>query len=273
MRVEELMALKLTKVLGFGALLLVVGAFGCSEGSDDGGEDADETGGTASGGSGTTGGDASAGGAEETGGAAGADAETGGTGPSPTEEMLYDFAEDRMGFELQDYLPDDPQYVNLYAAGSDTQDQVSLSWVSDPGQDGEPGMLQLEIPFSDDNQSVDIQLNLPDMVDWSGRILHAWIYVESGLVDDESYCGGAMITVKTGEEWVYGSSTWKNLCSTDFGTWVEVTFELDYPSYANAGFDPAFSRTIGLQVASGGPAETKPAATPAVVYIDSISIE
>ncbi|GEM_PF-4789219 len=268
------MTLKMAKYLGIGSAWLVLGVFGCSEGSDDGGED--ETGGTETASGGVESGGSDDGGATgDTGGTSnGGAAATGGseTGGAPAAEMLFDFATDAMGFTIQDYTPGDDQYTNLAQAGSETAAATTLTWVDEPGQDGEPGMLRMDIPFSGDDQFADIQVQLDGSMDWAGRVLHAWVKVESGLVDSESYCGGAILSIKTGD-WVYGGSPWKNLCAGTFGEWVEVVFELDFPDYSNDGYDPSMAVSVAVQISSGGANEGKPAPTPAVVYIDSISIE
>lgn len=268
------MTLKMAKYLGIGSTLLALGALGCSEGSDDG---TDETGGAETGGGGAeTGGSDDGGASGDTGGTSnGGAAATGGgeTGGSSAEEMLFDFATDAMGFTIQDYTPGDDQYTNLGEAGSETAAATTVTWVDEPGQDGEPGMLRMDIPFSGDDQFADIQVQLDGFMDWAGRILRAWVKVDSGLVDSESYCGGTILSIKTGDDWVYGGSPWKNLCAEALGEWVEVVFELDFPDYSNDGYDPSMARSVAVQISSGGANADKPAATPAVVYIDSISIE
>lgn len=250
------------KALGITATLAALVFAGCSDGSD---EPADETGGTPGTGGAATGGAEQGGEPTATGGAnqGGTDPGTGGT---PTEEVLYAFTADAEGFDYEIY-EGTPPYVNLGATST-------LEQVVETGSDGEPGALQLTVPFTAFNELADIQIEFADdPQDWSGRTLYARIQVVSGLVDDVAAPGGAYIFAKSGVDWVYGRGVYTNLDPESNGQWIELEFDLDNPEFENdPGFDPSAVVAIGIQVTSGSGLNSTATPTEAVVLVDQITV-
>lgn len=283
--------------LGAATLAALLGSLGCAEGSD--GDDA--TGGA--GGRANTGGTEAEGGEDGTGenaaGASGrteegaggeqsaADGGEGGVGQEAQVEVLYAFANDKEDFQFEIYEPEEP-YVLMADASTLVHDTGT-------GFDGESGRLKLTIPFSGFDQMVDLQTQVGgDGADWTGRILKARIWVESGLVDSESAMGGAYVFVKTGANWTYARGDWMNLPPSAFGQWVELPMDMDYPSekdectndesddieacasadYTEKLYDTTEVRAIGLQVSTGqGSSDAPVPEDDTVVYIDHITLE
>lgn len=200
-------------------------------------------------------------------------------------------------FSFQNYRPSDANYVNVFA-NPDPEDEEkypdgtedsaytedlaaaqvlraeSLDWSDEPGDDEAPGVLELDIPFSDKNQLADIQFNFSGEMagsDWSGKVLRADIMIEEGCSPDPSAPCGAYLFVKTGADYVWAKGTDANLGAGTYGVWQTVSFNLDLPAQNNDGYSASEIVSFGLQVYSG-PGGTEPA-TDAVIYVDNFSIE
>ena len=266
------MAPSSAKYFGVAAIAALAAAFGCSEGSDGGGE--------------ATGGAPGTGGQEETGGGeTGGAAETGGEATGGTEEqaeVLFDFSEDLEGFALDVYYNADyPNLADMVDNGEDTIDDaaegLSLDWSDAEGPDGSPGVVQIAAPYSDWDQSVNIQADNPIDPDMSGHILRARVKIldDGGYVNVEGAAGGGFIYAKSGEDWTFGRGDWISLTANDYGEWVELVFELDLPGDEVEGFDPTEIRSLGIQIAVGSCSacdeDEKP--TAANFLIDQITIE
>ncbi len=238
-------------------------AFGCSEGTDD----AVDSGTGGSGNEGGRGNTASAG--------APGDGDC-----APVEvrgEPLFTFDADREGFSFETYAATEP-YKNLaYSGDNPYVGRASLKWSDEElGVDGEPGVMLVYAPYGDYDEVVDVQNNMDEPVDWSGRTLRAYVKVLDGFVSDPKAPGGAYIFLKTGGDYVYGRGAWINLSPDCVGSWVELEFRVDIPDDSNEGFDPTESIAIGIQIATGqGPANPDPndLPEPAHVLIDQITIE
>jgi hypothetical protein len=94
------------------------------------------------------------------------------TMPAPvdtTPMVWFGFDTNDEGFALQDYKPSKPMYTNLFYTcaamdenSADTCKDTTVTWteVPDPAEGADPGMLELKIPFSGYDQSVELQKNL-----------------------------------------------------------------------------------------------------------------
>lgn len=236
------------------ALSLGALSFACGDkGSDDGDNGAGGMAITAgAGGSGVTGGGGSGGGT---------------AGTTATAELLYGFESTVEGFKYETYVPGDPMYTNV---GGD--EGATISWDGGTGQDGQPGRLKLEIPFTGYNQLADIQLNLSS-TDWAGKTVRAYVQLESGFSPDASAPGGAYIFVKTGSSYSWARGGNQNLPPTSIGQWTRLTFPIDTPNQtASDDYDPSAVVSVGIQFYSGAGSATIDPPSPAVIYVDTFEI-
>lgn len=248
-------------------LLVVFAALALSAGCGAKGDDDEGTAGT--GGTGATG----SGGSGGSGGKA-----------AVQQTVVWGFDSGIEGFSFQDYEPGDAMYVNVFAgADKATLRTQSLTWDEGQGADGMGGRLKLEIPFTDWNQLADIQINLmgellgqPVPADWSGKILHADIMLESGGSPNASYPSGSYPFVKTGPDYVWAKGSDTNLGPTTFGLWQKLSFAIDTPNQVDTSdgkmHDEAAVVAVGLQVFSGG-GSGEPKPTSATIYVDRFTLE
>jgi hypothetical protein len=192
-------------------------------------------------------------------------------------DPLFSFDVDREGFSFETYAAD-PPYKNLaYSTDNPYDERALLTWSGDElGVDGEPGVMVVFAPYGDYDEVVDVQNNLDESIDWTGKTLRAYVKVLDGFVTDENAPGGAYIFLKTGDDYVYGRGAWINLDPACIGSWIELEFRVDLPDDSNEGFDPSESVSIGIQIATGqGPANPDPnnMPQPAHVLIDQITVE
>jgi len=279
------MSLKSVLYVGLAASLLALSSSGCSSGEGDG-EGAG--GATGSGGDEATGGDSGdAGGAEgDTGGAEGDTGGEPGTGgdAGDAEVALQEFKNGDGGVEILSYdgdVADGIQYVNTGSEhdrselmGLDPDVAPTATWSGDiDGFDDEPGVVVVTAPFNGYNQSVDLEWHFDTPQDLSGKYLIARVLIldDGGYVQGTGAAGGGHVFAKSGEAWDYADGTWTTLEQKDYGTWVELEFDLDNPSYAVSGFDPTVIQGYGLQISTGGAiGDTDP--TPATIYVDQITL-
>jgi len=258
------MSLKSVLHVGLAASLLALWAAGCSSGEGDG---------EGAGGATGSGGDEATGGDEPTGGE-----------PGATEEVLQDFDTGDGGISILDYDGDEVdgiQYVNTGSEhdrselmGLDPDVAPTARWSGDiDGYDDEPGVVVVTAPFNGFNQSVDLEWHFDTPQDLSGKYLLARVLIldDGGYVQGTGAAGGGHVFAKSGEAWDYADGTWTTLKQDDYGSWVEMEFDLDNPSYAVSGFDPTVVQGYGLQISTGGAVgDTDP--TPATIYIDQVAI-
>ena len=148
-----------------------------------------------------------------------------------------------------------------------------LSWTN---TDGSPtaGALKITAPFSDYNQSFDVQLGFGStaLKNWSGYKLHVRVKVASGLNPSPYNPADIQPHVSTGTGYSYCGGD-NNLIAGN--GWNEYILDLSKcPSTA----DPSMIIAYGLGITSGnginGDAGVNPAKpTAAVVYIDSFWLE
>ena len=207
---------------------------------------------------------------------------SGGMGGTAGERVLYDFADDDGGVAILDYAGDEVdgvQYVNVGNAddreiwmGLDPDTSAPrAAWSNSDGFDGSSGLLEVHAPFNGFNQSVDLEWHPDAPIDLSGQILMARVLVADGFVTGTGAVGGSYLFAKSGVDWLYAYGHWQNILQDDYGSWIELEFELDSPNYAMDGFDPTQIRAIGVQISTGaGEGDTLPSS--ATVCIDHITL-
>jgi hypothetical protein len=230
----------------------------CSEGSDDGG-----TGGAAGSTPATGGsaGDATTGGSGPTGGTS----QGGEAGASPTSgTCIYTFDTDQEGWALGEWsdppaLATDPGFVLTHDSAA-----------GDPN----PGSLQVEVPFSDANQKVQVQVALTPAIDLTGRVLTARVRVDSGLNTVGDYPGGAKVYIKTGTAFLYADGGWFNIDGMA-PAWTTVTFDVANPAWVDTAgtLEPDNTAIIGIELDTNGTAAAAGTYVPATIHIDSICYE
>jgi hypothetical protein len=192
-----------------------------------------------------------------------AGAENGPSGASP--ELLHGFASGTEGFALNNYTLADPAYRNVSVLST-------LCWVSYVGVGGTPGALSLAVPFDGYDQIVSVEVQLANAADFRDKVLRASVMANAGFSPDPSAPGGAFLSVKTGNQWVWGRGDWFNLERRTFGTWQTIEFKLNTPSQWHDGYDPSqvIAIDIDFHTGSGVNAEGTPAAT--VFFVDEITL-
>jgi hypothetical protein len=149
--------------------------------------------------------------------------------------------------------------------------------------DGQLGRLVVLAHFDGYPQKVHVQAAVEGRkeleVDSESKVLRAYINVVAGFTVDPGAGAGACITVKTGDEWVWGQGRWQLLDANSFEQWQELEFDLDAPDaeHATDNYDPSDIKVIGIMMSTGGSAEgfsqdpeTLP--TPSLFYIDRITL-
>jgi len=255
------------RFLGLGVGVVITSlAVACSSGSGNPTENEDASAATGTGGSGAGGAGSATGGSTSTG--------------ACTPTVLYNFNSALQGFVLSDVVGTAP-YVNLNAPGTATPpgDPPLLQWAS-RDYDGNalvPGAMKISATFSDWNQTVSPEVKGPFdsagmPIDLSHKILHAQVYLQTGLSPNPSAPGGIVFYVKTGQSYAWGSAPWSNLTT---GGWLDLTFDADSPATGSSvDFNPILPVQIGFQLSSGGGGTVGAfGATPlpTVAYIDQIT--
>jgi len=209
-------------------------------------------------------------GAGQAGGAGTAQAGSGGMtcvplGPPAGATILHSFDVDTEGFHWNTTQPGDPTYVVVTNA--------QVSWDAGLGADCLPGRLKLTIPFTNWNQLANIEVAFAAPRDLLGDILRARVLFELGGSENPSCPPGCYLYVLTGDEAVWAKGIDINLERANAGTWSTVPFNIDSPTQANSPYDPADTRTLGMQVYSSSGSGCQELPTELVVYLDDISFE
>jgi len=225
----------------------------CSEGDDDAGTGTGAEGGAGSGGENEGGSDP---------GAAGDNGAAGDTTTPAAEGWTFDET-------IQGWAVGWAQTGQTGVEDATLKAGTTLTFDNDSGNP-DPGSLLLEIPFTDPEQGVEVGINLPTPIDLSGKIITAKVRLNSGMLSNNlaSAPGGAVLVVKTGENWVYGGSQWANISDNE---WTTITLDVTSPSgTVNEGYDPALVRQIGVSIGNNGVVPEGATVQAASVQIDSI---
>ena len=236
-------------IVGLGAAALMLTSIACGSSSST----------TGTGGSGAGGGSTGTGGTTSAGGA-------GGAGTKPTLlSYTFETANSTEGFAIQNFV--DPANLGSRAADAGVPDggtYPTIGQMAGVGQ-GSPasGALVVTADFTDFNQYVELRLGVSPAKDLSGASLHAAVDVT------KSFLGGAFVYAKSGQTYVYASSTGTGL--TD-GTFTELTMNMDTAVGANGGvFDPTMIQEIGVHIYSDSPFDGGTfAAGTYTFYIDNV---
>jgi hypothetical protein len=178
---------------------------------------------------------------------------------------LATFTSDTQGWIVNNYM----DASNLGATGSTTAATTTAEWNAAEGSP-DSGSLKVSAPFSDWNQYVDVHAVPFDALmlqDWKNKKLHVRIKVASGFVNDMFVMGGAQPYILTGSTYKFGSA-WANI-PTD-GAWKDYVVDL---GTMLGEADPSQVIMFGVQIASGMGNAMAAKPTPAVFYIDSVSLE
>jgi hypothetical protein len=176
-----------------------------------------------------------------------------------------------------DASPSCAPYTYLSAVSTITFDPA----VGDPLPAGDPGSMEIQIPFNGYSQQADFQRVFACPIDLSGRTLFVRLMVDSGFTQDPSYPGGFVLSVRTGTGGGYASTPYINWPSSFDRNWLEIDLELSRPPFvalANAeSYDPTQVVAIGLHIDTGsGPVGTGPAPNgvpapaPATFHVDTV---
>jgi hypothetical protein len=224
------------------------------------------------------------------------------TGSETTDEMTTDpatmpagptvwfgFDTDTEAFALQDYAQDNPMYTNLFytcskMAGDEERlevcDDVSLEWTDtpDPAEGADPGMLEVKVPFTGYNQSVELQKNIDPPMNLVGKVVKVKVWASAdGFTPDPSAPGGGYVFVKTGPDYYYSHGYWVNFEADTRGTWIEFVLDAEFPEafdgWEEAKHDATQVRSIGVQLSSGGGTNATEQPTAGVFHIDHLTIE
>jgi hypothetical protein len=148
---------------------------------------------------------------------------------------------------------------------------VTFDATDDAMMSSSSGSVQVDIPYDSASQYVGIGVNLTTPIDLTGRIVHAWVQVKSGVDSDPanlaSHGAGSKIYAKTGMNYEYIAGTYTPI--NVVGEWQEITLDACNPDYidsAHLPFDPADVREIGIQFDTDGMAVMPTAGT---LLIDS----
>jgi len=155
-----------------------------------------------------------------------------------------------------------------------------LTWDPNEGSPN-PGALRVTVPFSGYFQSVFIMRTTPNFLNWTARTLRARVRIASGFNPDPAFPSGAQIYVQTTQSYVFDGAFFELAPTTD---WQEIAFALD--SADEPGFDAQQIISYGIELTTGDGGRSAPDAgasgdggvasalpLPAVVFIDSITLE
>ncbi|WP_437289482.1 hypothetical protein [Sorangium sp. So ce406] len=125
------------------------------------------------------------------------------------------------------------------------------------------GCARLAVPLTAASTGTLFQFDYPDLIDLTGAIVTFRVKAHAATG------GGVQTYVQNGgaQNWAGVPWAWTNL--SDLGEWTELTINVDEAAAANATFDKAAVRRIGIKVDAG---TEGPWANPTVVYIDSITV-
>ncbi len=190
----------------------------------------------------------------------GGDSGSGGTATTVMPALEFAFAADLENWGI---------LTGMGASSPDEMQQnTSVDW---DGAEGQPelGSMKISVPFSDVDQSVAVQVETAEPMDFSGKKLTFKALLESGLSEDPTTPGGVRAFAKGGE-WVWAEGTWKNIGVDELGTWVSATLDFSDPAGSEAGYDATMIRQVGIQILTGSMGTTY---GPAVLYIDAITVQ
>jgi len=245
------------------------------------------TGNTGTGGKGGTAGKAGAGGVMGgTGGSSGSTTDAGMGGvpdcPTPASTTIFSF-----GTSLSADSGNWSQWMAFFEP-TDTVDGISAStvtWSSENGRDGNPGMALLTVPFTDYGDGTQEQqrkvmglINSPSE-DWRCRSsLHAWVKIPlPSDAADYTYLQGLQLNASSTFLSNYDSflAQFYDIAGWTDGEWHELVLALPpepvEPPPQVGAYQPAMVVQLGVQIVGTITGSTTPVTT--VVYIDDISIE
>lgn len=215
---------------------------------------------TAAGCGGSSGTPADAGGGSGGGGTGGG---AGGTGGTVVHLVNYTFDTTIEGFGLNTYCELMPaQNFNLAGAcatdagtddaGSDAGAAAAEPTLTFESADGNPaaGSLKITATYTGYRQYTDVIINLPTPVDLTGKTLHAMVKLASST--PAGFPGGTQLHVNSPTYFSQSGQLVPNM-------WTSLAMPLDATIYP--GIDPTMVNQIGVQVYSGDPPATGPAAT------------
>lgn len=208
-------------------------------------------------------------------GGAGGKATAGGTGGAASVSLgaitgtalqTFDAAGSVNGFMLSNYTPADGE-TNL-AVAAPSAAMTTITWNASEGSPG-PGALQINAAFSDWNQWVEVNANTQmPLLDWTGKKLHVRLKVGSGFGSDMYAQGGAQILVDSTTSYVQVNAGQMIPLGNQ---WQEFTIDLSTATAAGFMANQVITYGIHIYSGSGNPTAAKP--TPAVLYVDSFSLE
>jgi hypothetical protein len=173
----------------------------------------------------------------------------------------------------------DPTDADRAALGDEpTPPQVRLNddatFEVDDTAGNPPPSLRIDAPFSDYDQFVEIEYNLPGE-DLTGKVLELPLLIEGGGGDPECP-SGIQFYVKTGEAYVWAEAGWTNAPSS--GIWTTMVLDLNDPeidpNVDASEYDPSDVRVVGLRFNTGdcgGAPDGKEKPLPASYFIDTIT--
>jgi hypothetical protein len=242
MKLLKIRWLVLISIAGAGLAGVITSNVGC--GSDNG-----KAGSGGSGGGGTSGGGTSGGG-------------TGGGGVTP--KLVYNFdtatASDSTSWKLNDYVDATPaknlgSYMHV-DAGLTLADPPVMEWVSDDSESStSSGSMKISVTFTDYGQYVDPVINLPAVVDLTGRTLTMKVRLVSGMFSAFGNAG-VQFHFSTTSSYTYGAGEWVASQTLMDGAWHTMHIPVDTTSPAGTGtWDPTMVIQVGVQITAGSVAD------------------
>lgn len=203
--------------------------------------------------------------------------------------VWFGFDTDTEAFALQDYEQENEMYTNLFytcskMAGDEARlavcDDVSLAWTDtpEPSEGADPGMLEVKVPFTGYNQSVELQKNIDPPMNLAGKVVKVKVWASAdGFTPDPSAPGGGYVFVKSGPDYYYSHGYWVNFEADTRGTWIEFVLDAEFPEaydgWDETKHDATQIRSIGVQLSSGGGTNATEQPTAGVFHIDHFTIE
>ena len=171
------------------------------------------------------------------------------------------------------------------AIATDAAAAATLSWSGTAG-DPSPGALVVDAPYHAYNEYVDLQRGYSNtnLQNWTGKTtLHVRVKIASGLNPNPNYAPGIQPYVTSyAAPTTDGGSAGYNYCGAYTNAvagngWAEYTLSLVPTSTTCTNLDVSKIINYGVLIQTGGGATGdagQPAApTPAVVYVDSFSVQ
>ena len=230
--------------------------------TDANGADASDAGTSSS----DSGGDAAA--TSDGGSAADGTADTGATGDASSD------GSDASASFSATYTFSDQTTDNWWSWLSPSGPTVSLAWANVGDSSTVVGALEATIPFSNGGQSAGVGFNPASPVDLNGRLITFHVYLVSGLSSDPNNAGGMQIQAQNGQSNGYASieAGWTSLGPANAGQWISISMNVDAAA-ASTSFDETQVTGLSLQVFSGTAVDSGNPFSPAVIYIDDVTIQ